>query len=154
MHGFSSEDAFFDQFNHQVKNDDATGQRFSLFNTTRPSVEKRLIDGKTLRFAIKFVPNALTVCSNAFVGVTWVRVKTKKNFTFLDLPECTMKILEFIRRYLSPALKSERGITAIEYALLAALIAIAIIGGATLLGTTLDEFFSAIADKIKTYKPV
>lgn len=60
---------------------------------------------------------------------------------------------KFIKRYLSSALKSERGITAIEYALLAALIAIAIIGGATLLGTTLDEFFSAIADKIKTYKP-
>jgi pilus assembly protein Flp/PilA len=48
---------------------------------------------------------------------------------------------------------SERGITAIEYALLAALIAVAIIGGATLLGTTLDGFFSAVADKIDTYKP-
>lgn len=48
---------------------------------------------------------------------------------------------------------SERGITAIEYALLAALIAVALIGGATLLGTTLDGFFSAVADKIDGYKP-
>lgn len=53
----------------------------------------------------------------------------------------------------SALLRSERGITAIEYALLAALIAVALIGGATLLGTTLDEFFSAVADKIKGYKP-
>ena len=50
-------------------------------------------------------------------------------------------------------LVSERGITAIEYALLAALIAVALIGGATLLGTTLDGFFSAVADKIDSYKP-
>lgn len=49
--------------------------------------------------------------------------------------------------------RSERGITAIEYALLAALIAVAIIGGATLLGDTLDGFFSAIAVKINASKP-
>lgn len=47
----------------------------------------------------------------------------------------------------------EDGVTAIEYALLAALIAIAIIGGATLLGTDLNSFFSAIAAKITSSKP-
>jgi len=67
--------------------------------------------------------------------------------------ECTMKKLNFILRGLSSAFKSERGITAIEYALLAALIAVAIIGGATLLGTTLDDFFTAVANKIKGYEP-
>jgi pilus assembly protein Flp/PilA len=60
----------------------------------------------------------------------------------------TKKKSDLVNRF-----SSERGITAIEYALLAALIAVAIIGGATLLGTTLDGFFSAVADKIDTYKP-
>lgn len=49
--------------------------------------------------------------------------------------------------------RREEGVTAIEYALLAALIAIAIIGGATLLGSDLNAFFSAIAVKITSSKP-
>ena len=42
-------------------------------------------------------------------------------------------------------LKDEEGATAIEYGLIAALISIMIVGGATLLGTTLDANFTNIA---------
>ena len=58
---------------------------------------------------------------------------------------------EVIKHYLRSG--REDGVTAIEYALLAALIAIAIIGGATLLGSDLNAFFSAIAVKITSSKP-
>jgi pilus assembly protein Flp/PilA len=40
----------------------------------------------------------------------------------------------------------ERGVTAIEYALIAALIAIVIIGGATQLGQTINNKFQYIAN--------
>jgi len=50
-------------------------------------------------------------------------------------------------RWLS--IESERGVTAIEYGLLASLIALAIIVSATLVGTNLDTVFKTIADKIK-----
>lgn len=42
----------------------------------------------------------------------------------------------------------EEGVTAIEYALIAALVAVVIIGGATLLGTNLNTLFENIAGKI------
>jgi pilus assembly protein Flp/PilA len=44
--------------------------------------------------------------------------------------------------------KDEEGVTAIEYGLLAALIALAIIAGATLLGTNLNLLFNYIAGKV------
>ena len=43
---------------------------------------------------------------------------------------------------------SEEAVTAIEYALLAALIAVAIIGGATLLGSSVSNQFSSIGHVI------
>jgi pilus assembly protein Flp/PilA len=43
---------------------------------------------------------------------------------------------------------SESGVTAIEYGLLAALIALVIIGGVTLLGTNLTLLFTTIAGKL------
>ena len=49
-------------------------------------------------------------------------------------------------RWLS--IESERGVTAIEYGLLASLIALAIIVGATLVGTNLGTVFTNIANKI------
>jgi pilus assembly protein Flp/PilA len=49
-----------------------------------------------------------------------------------------------IRRFSS----KKDGVTAIEYALIAALIAVVIIGGATLLGTNLNTLFENIAGKI------
>ena len=50
--------------------------------------------------------------------------------------------------------KDESGATAIEYGLIAALIALAIIAGATTLGTQLGSKFNAIATKLeKTPNP-
>ena len=46
------------------------------------------------------------------------------------------------------SIESERGVTAIEYGLLASLIALAIIVGATLLGTNLNAMFNYIGLKV------
>ena len=46
------------------------------------------------------------------------------------------------------SIKSERGVTAIEYGLLASLIALAIIGAVTLVGGNLDLVFNGIATKL------
>lgn len=43
-------------------------------------------------------------------------------------------------------MREEDGVTALEYGLLAALIAVVIIGGATTLGTGLNDLFSGIAN--------
>lgn len=45
-------------------------------------------------------------------------------------------------------LNNEDGVTAIEYALIAALVAVVIVGGATLLGTNLNTLFVNIAGKV------
>lgn len=44
--------------------------------------------------------------------------------------------------------KNEEGATAIEYGLIAALISIAIIAGATLLGDALNDLFTEIAGEL------
>ena len=48
------------------------------------------------------------------------------------------------------AIKDTKGATAIEYGLLAALIGVAMIAGASALGTTLNSKFSAIGVRIGT----
>lgn len=53
-----------------------------------------------------------------------------------------------LRKYLRYLVSQEWGVTAIEYGLIAALIAVVIIGGATLLGTNLNTLFENIAGKI------
>jgi len=45
-------------------------------------------------------------------------------------------------------LKDQSGATAIEYGLIAALIAVAIIGGVTALGTNASDTFNAVADEM------
>ena len=45
-------------------------------------------------------------------------------------------------------IKDESGATAIEYGLIAALIAVALIGGATQLGTAIDGKFKGVADSL------
>lgn len=45
--------------------------------------------------------------------------------------------------------KDESGATAIEYGLIAALISVALITGATTLGNALDNQFSDLADKLE-----
>ncbi|WP_105383738.1 Flp family type IVb pilin [Neorhizobium alkalisoli] len=46
-------------------------------------------------------------------------------------------------------LKDESGATAIEYGLIAALISVALIAGATTLGNSLENTFTAISDKME-----
>lgn len=61
-----------------------------------------------------------------------------------------------IRRFLSGNAsrlrKDEKGATAIEYGLIAALISVAIIAGATSLGGTLNSTFNSISTKMTTAK--
>jgi pilus assembly protein Flp/PilA len=45
-------------------------------------------------------------------------------------------------------LKDESGATAIEYGLIASLIAVALIAGASALGTSLNDTFQGISEKI------
>ena len=47
-------------------------------------------------------------------------------------------------------LKDESGATAIEYGLIAALISVALIAGATLVGDQLDLIFTEVSDQLET----
>jgi pilus assembly protein Flp/PilA len=51
---------------------------------------------------------------------------------------------QFVKQFL----REEDGVTAIEYGLIAALVAVVIIGGATALGTNLNALFNFIAGKV------
>jgi len=53
--------------------------------------------------------------------------------------------MEKIRRFL----KDEEGVTAIEYGLIAALIAVVIIGAVALIGTNLNTVFGKVAENLK-----
>jgi pilus assembly protein Flp/PilA len=53
-----------------------------------------------------------------------------------------MKLVQFVQSFI----REEDGAAAIEYGLIAALIAIAIIAGATLLGTSLDGLFTRLGN--------
>lgn len=55
-----------------------------------------------------------------------------------------MKLVQFIKNFA----REEDGVTAIEYGLIAALIAVAIIAGTTLVGTNLNTLFLGIAGKL------
>lgn len=54
--------------------------------------------------------------------------------------------MKFIKNFL----REEEGVTAIEYGLIAALVAVALVVGATALGTALNTLFSALATCITT----
>jgi pilus assembly protein Flp/PilA len=54
-----------------------------------------------------------------------------------------------MQNYLKSFLVDDSGATAIEYALIASLIAIAIIGGVTALGTRLSAEFSEVSAALK-----
>ncbi|MGB3812322.1 MAG: Flp family type IVb pilin [Shinella sp.] len=51
-------------------------------------------------------------------------------------------------KLLARLMKDESGATAIEYGLIAALISVALIAGATTLGGTLNETFGALSNKM------
>jgi pilus assembly protein Flp/PilA len=57
-----------------------------------------------------------------------------------------MQIVQFVKDFT----REEDGVTAIEYGLIAALIAVVIIAGATLVGTNLNALFNFIAGKLTT----
>ena len=52
------------------------------------------------------------------------------------------------RQSIFPLLEDNCGVTAIEYALIAALIAVAAIAAFTLVGTNLSNTFSSVADQL------
>lgn len=54
-----------------------------------------------------------------------------------------------MKALVSRFLKDESGATAIEYGLIASLIAVAIITAATTLGTNISATFNSVADNIK-----
>jgi pilus assembly protein Flp/PilA len=56
-------------------------------------------------------------------------------------------------QFIQTFIRDEEGVTAIEYGLIAALVAVVIIAGATLLGTNLNALFLAIAGKISGATP-
>jgi len=60
--------------------------------------------------------------------------------------------LPVIRR-IAPALSNRRGVTALEYGLIASLIAVVIIAGTQTLGTDLNAMFTAVAGKIAANTP-
>ena len=58
------------------------------------------------------------------------------------------QLFDYIRIRLRAMARTERGASAVEYGLLVALIAIAIIAGITLLGGKLNNLFSNTANKL------
>jgi pilus assembly protein Flp/PilA len=50
--------------------------------------------------------------------------------------------------YLGQWVGDRRGVTALEYALIAALVAVVIIGGVSLLGSNISKVFSTVANTI------
>ena len=57
-----------------------------------------------------------------------------------------MQIVNFIKQFA----RDEEGVTAIEYGLIAALIAVGIIAAATLVGTNLAAVFTAVSTALTT----
>ena len=58
-----------------------------------------------------------------------------------------------MQNLMSRFIKDESGATAIEYGLIAALIGVGIVGGASLLGTELNSKFDGAGKIVKTGKP-
>jgi pilus assembly protein Flp/PilA len=53
-----------------------------------------------------------------------------------------------MRKYMTKLIGDQKGVTALEYALIAALVAVVIIGGVSLLGTNVSKVFSTVANTI------
>ena len=54
-----------------------------------------------------------------------------------------------MRKFLQRLLSEERGATAIEYGLIAGLIAVVVIGALTVTGTSLNSVFTNVSDKLE-----
>ena len=59
--------------------------------------------------------------------------------------------LTVTRWKLSNYLKGQEGATAVEYALVIAVVVIGVVGAATVMFEPLEEFFEAVVDKIKEF---
>jgi pilus assembly protein Flp/PilA len=64
--------------------------------------------------------------------------------SFLNRQEFTMQVVEYIQQFV----RDEEGVTAIEYGLIAALIAVVIILAVTAVGTALNGVFTLVSTKI------
>ncbi|HEX4111025.1 MAG TPA: Flp family type IVb pilin [Stellaceae bacterium] len=53
-----------------------------------------------------------------------------------------------MRKFMMKLIGDRKGVTALEYALIAALVAVVIIGGVSLLGTNVSKVFSTVATTI------
>lgn len=53
-----------------------------------------------------------------------------------------------MRRTLSPFWRSNDGATAIEYAVIAAILAVAVVAGAAVFGSTVNARLSSVAEKV------
>ena len=62
-------------------------------------------------------------------------------FSILDRSNAMSKLIHSAKQFLN----NENGVTSIEYALIASLIAIVIVAAVTLLGTNLNTLFTAVA---------
>ena len=52
------------------------------------------------------------------------------------------------RKSIATLMRDQEGVTALEYALIAALVAVAIIGGVSMLGTAASQVFTTVANTI------
>ena len=75
------------------------------------------------------------------LGHLWLNVASTIYLCEYQRERIMKKFILELKRFVG----SEEAVTAIEYALLAALIAVAVIGGASLLGTSVHNEFSSIA---------
>lgn len=57
---------------------------------------------------------------------------------------------QYLRAWLTSFTTNERGASLVEYAPLVALLAVVVIGGVTLLGSTAEDTFSDVTDSITT----
>ena len=58
-------------------------------------------------------------------------------------------MIEYLKTYLSLT-QDKRAVTALEYALIAGLIAVAVVGAATTLGTNISSVFTKIGSDVNT----
>ena len=83
---------------------------------------------------------------NKVIDPTFIRVGQKASrrrlFVQRQKEDPSMKLVQFVKTFV----REEDGAAAIEYGLIAALIAVAIIVGATLLGTQLDGLFTRLGN--------
>ena len=72
-----------------------------------------------------------------------------RNIKCVDLVVVSIKGFIMIKAYINRFASDESGATAIEYGLIASLIAVVIIGSVTILGTKLTATFTAVSASLK-----